>query len=156
MWPSDSHSFPPNSTTKIVSEELENVQVANITSFTEAFLESLSVHPDRLTFSKQAKHFHFFVPVALAPWAWNVLPFHALLCSSTPAPQVPCKDDLLPEGFPHRPTCRRSHGPLNSCKTSPGALTTLHSVLLRVTVLVEPRELSPHWCRPGFQALNFN
>lgn len=156
MWPSDSHSFLPNSTTKIVSEELENVQVANITSFTEAFLGSLSVHPDRLTFSKQAKHFHFFVPVALAPWAWNVLPFHPLLCSSTPAPQVPCKDDLLREGFPHRPTCRRSHSPLKSCRTSLGALTTLCSVLLCVIVVVEPHESSPHWCCPGCEALNLN
>ena len=50
---------------KVVLEELENVQAANPASFMEAFLESLFLYS--LMVSKQAKHFHFFVPLHLLP-----------------------------------------------------------------------------------------
>lgn len=105
--------FCPNSTTKNISE-LENVKWQIQPLSWKPSQDLCQSTPDSLTFSKQAKHFHFFVPVARAP-------FHPLTLLIDSCSQVPAQRHLLHEGFLHRPTCRHSHGPLNSCRTSPGA-----------------------------------
>lgn len=79
---------------KVVSEELENVQAAHPAAFMEVLLESLSLNsPDCLTFSKWAKHFHFFVPLRLLP---------KLECPS-----------LLPPSLPFDPTPPNPMQPLS-------------------------------------------
>lgn len=103
--PSDSHSFSPNSTKSCLGRARKGPS-SKSSLFHQSLLTISVSPPHHFDILQTGQAFSFLCAVALAPWAWNVLPIYPLLCPLIPAPQAQTKDGLLHEGFLHHPTCK--------------------------------------------------